>query len=245
MKKVESLRRVVSAYQADNGGRVAAAIAFKTMFAVAPALLRAVSVAGFVYGDGDVQRERSSARSKMWRFDSELESALNVVFRTQGAAGSGVAFFFKKRLAAVFVAVGMGVVLIAAMSVNLVSDMVAQWMDWPDAVAPALRWAGPTGSLLSLVGLFALVLRYVPQRKIPWSAALRGDGIAALGVVLASVVRLGRKPGLLTTLGRVIWLESGLKTEAATRSAFASVEEATQERGTKRRTLYVGSHSRA
>ena len=224
---VESLRQVVSAYQADNGGRVAAAIAFKTMFAMAPALLLAVSVAGFVYGEGDVQRQligqvEDVAGSTVAELVSdmldqavsgrqvtgvvglvllawtasglflELESALNAVFRTQGQrVESGLGAFLKKRLAAVLIAVGMGVVLIAALSVNLLSDMAAEWMDWPDAVATALRWAGPTGSLAILIGLFTLVLRYVPRREIPWSPALRGAGIAALGFVLASVA-LGR-----------------------------------------------------
>lgn len=49
------IRAVIERYGSDHGGRLAASLAYRTMFALAPLLLVAVSVAGFVYGTADAQ----------------------------------------------------------------------------------------------------------------------------------------------------------------------------------------------
>ena len=54
-ERVAPLTAVVERYGSDHGGRLAASLAYRTVFALAPLLLVAVSVAGFVYGTADAQ----------------------------------------------------------------------------------------------------------------------------------------------------------------------------------------------
>lgn len=49
------LRAVLERYGSDSGARLAASLAYRAVFALAPLLLVAVSVAGFVYGTADAQ----------------------------------------------------------------------------------------------------------------------------------------------------------------------------------------------
>lgn len=49
------LRAVIERYGSDHGARLAASLAYRAVFALAPLLLVAVSVAGFVYGTADAQ----------------------------------------------------------------------------------------------------------------------------------------------------------------------------------------------
>ena len=49
------LRQAGAAWLADNAPRLGAALAFYTLFSLAPVLIVAVSVAGFIFGDIAVQ----------------------------------------------------------------------------------------------------------------------------------------------------------------------------------------------
>ena len=51
------LRQAGSAWLADNAPRLGAALAFYTLFSLAPVLIVAVSVAGFVFGEKAAQGE--------------------------------------------------------------------------------------------------------------------------------------------------------------------------------------------
>ncbi|MDH5422224.1 MAG: YihY/virulence factor BrkB family protein [Acidimicrobiia bacterium] len=54
-ERIAPLLAVMERYGSDHGSRLAASLAYRTVFALAPLLLVAVSVAGFVYGTADAQ----------------------------------------------------------------------------------------------------------------------------------------------------------------------------------------------
>ncbi len=54
-ERIAPLLAVVERYGSDHGARLAASLAYRAVFALAPLLLVAVSVAGFVYGTADAQ----------------------------------------------------------------------------------------------------------------------------------------------------------------------------------------------
>lgn len=54
-ERAAPLRAVIERYGSDHGTRLAASLAYRAVFALAPLLLVAVSVAGFVYGTADAQ----------------------------------------------------------------------------------------------------------------------------------------------------------------------------------------------
>jgi len=223
MKFIGPIREVVSAYQADHGGRLAGSLAYKAVFALAPLLLVAVSVAGFVFGAGDARRrlveqiepvagsdvadlvadllDQAVAGRNLtgliglallaWTASGlflEVKGALDIVFESESAVGSsGIWPFVKRRVTAVAAALSMGVVLMAVILVNALAGVAESWAEWPGWAHTALAWGGPVGSLIVLVGLFAVLFRYVPGRSVPWEAALRGSALTAAGFVLASV----------------------------------------------------------
>lgn len=54
-ERTAPIRAVIERYGSDHGSRLAASLAYRAVFALAPLLLVAVSVAGFVYGTADAQ----------------------------------------------------------------------------------------------------------------------------------------------------------------------------------------------
>lgn len=124
---------------------------------------------------------------------AELDTALNRVFGSERPLGSwrdALYVFVHDRLwSFLFVALTSLLVLVAGFA-GLARDAFAEWSGDHDA----LRYLTGVATLAVTSLSIAACLRWVPDRWVPWSAAVRG------GVVAAVLLLLVRKPFAVLTV---------------------------------------------
>lgn len=113
-----------------------------------------------------------------------LQDAFNTIWEVP--VRSGIRNTVIRRLVAFAVVAGFGGVLVVAFSVNAVTGLIGRVV--PDAAVfePLSELFGTTISWVILIGVIALLFRYLTDVRIPWPSVLTGAVVTALLVAVGT-----------------------------------------------------------
>src|SRR5215471_238249 len=202
----------------DRAPTIGAAIAFYTMFSLAPMLVIVVAVAGFVFGReaaegalfgeiaklvgpesaGAVQatlRSASSTRSGIiatligigtliataTAVFSELQAALNLIWKVPATGNLGVAHFLKSRLLGLCVILVIGFLLLVSLVISTALTALSSYIDrsLPN-FSIILYLAHYALSFGFTTVLFAAIFKILPDHAVEWRDVWLGAALTAL-----------------------------------------------------------------
>ena len=99
---------------------------------------------------------------------SQLQAALNMIFRTEVERLDGVGAWLRKRIFSFGVVLALGFLLLVSMTLNTALQVVFARVP---SLLPAL---GNTASLALYIFAFALLYHYLPDRRVVWRQAFLG-----------------------------------------------------------------------
>jgi membrane protein len=211
-------RTTVYSWLDDRAPTIGAAIAFYTMFSLAPMLVIVVAVAGFVFGReaaegalfgeiaklvgpesaGAVQamlRSASSTRSGIiatligigtliataTAVFSELQAALNLIWKVSATGNLVVTHFLKSRLLSLCVILVIGFLLLVSL---VVSTALMALSDYIDRILPnfsiILYLTHYVFSFGFTTVLFAAIFKILPDHTVEWQDVWLGAALTAL-----------------------------------------------------------------
>jgi membrane protein len=212
------LRAAGAAWLTDNGPRLGAALAFYTLFSLAPVVIVAVSVAGFVFGQRAAQSEtfrqfqsligpQAATVIQLINQDSdrpslglgatmlglvailigasgafnELQDALNMIWRVDNSAKNFWTVNIKQRFFSLGLVVASGFVLLTSLVMTAALEAARRFITI--AVPLSFILLESVNYVLSfgvITVLFALILKIIPDTKIPWRDVRMGAVVASL-----------------------------------------------------------------
>ena len=108
----------------------------------------------------------------------ELQDDLNRIWKCTADRAKGIWAQLRKRLLSFGLIVAIGFLLLTSLVVSAaISYMGGQWFGGNEQVARILELAA---SLLVMTGLFALIYKILPERRIPWGDVAFGAFVTAL-----------------------------------------------------------------
>ena len=202
----------------DRAPTMGAAIAYYTVFSLAPMLVIVIAIAGLAFGRqaaegalfdgladlvgpesaGAVQamlRSASSTRTGILAtvvgfgtliigataVFSELQSALNVIWKAPVRGGVGVSHLLKSRLLSLSVVLVIGFLLLVSL---VISTALAAFSDYLDSILPGLATVlhiiHLTVSFSFTTVLFAMMFKILPDNPVEWNEVWLGGAVAAL-----------------------------------------------------------------
>jgi len=202
----------------DRAPTMGAAIAYYTVFSLAPMLVMVIAIAGLAFGQkaaegalfdeladlvgpesaGAVQamlRSASSTRTGILAtvvgfgtliigataVFSELQSALNVIWKAPVSGGVGVSHLLKSRLLSLSVVLVIGFLLLVSL---VISTALAAFSDYLDSILPGLATVlhiiHLTVSFSFTTVLFAMMFKILPDNPVEWNEVWLGGAVAAL-----------------------------------------------------------------
>jgi membrane protein len=223
--RVRELRLVLEVYGRAGGGLLAAGIAYRVLFAVAPAVLLFVALLGFVVADDETRSAIVEALGRIFPpladiLDSSLEalaagavsvSIISAAILLWGASGLYVAIeegivrmvpFGPPRDPARRTALGLLAVVVllgAAVAVFVAATLLDMVGDLFGDAAPVPRLPIPFGRAVGVVGsaiLVAAAYRYLPTTRPPWRVALVPGMAAGAAIALLTILYVVIAPWL-------------------------------------------------
>lgn len=226
-------RETVVAWSDDGGPRLGAALAYYTFFSMAPLVIIATAVAGFVFGEEAASGQlfwqmrqligpdaAQAIQSVVARADrpaqggvaailgvgalilgasavvSELQTALNQIFRVQ--APSGLRETLRKRLLSAGMVVGFGFLLLVSLILNSVISAAGAYLGGLTGIPDiAFRFADLLVSAATIVLVFAAIYKWLPDNDLEWREVWVGASVTA-------ALFLGGKHLLAMYLGRSV-----------------------------------------
>ena len=146
------LRRSVSAWIDDDAASLGAALAYYTLFSLAPLLLIVIAVAGMVFG-------AEAARGQ-------------IVGQLQGLMGTagGVWALLRARVLSFGLILGLGFLLIVSLLASAaVAALQAWWAPWIGGAALPLAVLHVTLGFALITLVFAMIYKVMPRVRIEWS----------------------------------------------------------------------------
>lgn len=219
------LRATVIEWLDDNAAHHAAALAFYTLFSLAPLLVIAVAIAGFFIGQQAMQAQIigwvqqylksqevtalvhnilenvSTARGSRLATAlgifglffgatavfTELRRTLNLIWDVPEQTTRGVRKIVVNRLLALLMVISSGFILLSSLLLDIVLSVAADWLSFLPLDSFVFSQVSRFLFLYLLSALiFALILKYVPERSVTWSDV----GVGAL--VTALLFSIGR-----------------------------------------------------
>jgi membrane protein len=202
----------------DRAPTMGAAIAYYTVFSLAPMLVMVIAIAGLAFGQkaaegalfdeladlvgpesaGAVQamlRSASSTRTGILAtvvgfgtliigataVFSELQSALNVIWKAPASGGLGVSHLLKSRLLGLSVVLVIGFLLLVSLVISTALAAFSDYLDWIlPGLATILRIVHLTLSFSFTTVLFAMMFKILPDNPVAWEEVWLGGAVAAL-----------------------------------------------------------------
>jgi membrane protein len=202
----------------DRAPTMGAAIAYYTVFSLAPMLVMVIAIAGLAFGQkaaegalfdgladlvgpesaGAVQamlRSASSTRSGILAtvvgfgtliigataVFSELQSALNVIWKAPASGGLGVWHLLKSRLLSLSVVLVIGFLLLVSLVISTALALFSDYLDWIlPGFATILHVIHLTLSFGFTTVLFAMMFKILPDNPVEWEEVWLGGAVAAL-----------------------------------------------------------------
>jgi membrane protein len=210
---------VCQAWLGTNTPRLGAALAYYTIFAVAPLFLLAISLAGLWSGAdhardqllGQVQQligedgaqaikilvtnAANQPRTSLWATLAavgtlavgatavfvELQNDLNTIWGVQRAAGTGLRNFIKDRMLSFAMILGIGFLLLVSLVLEAGLTVVGNFAIGPDVDHQSVWKTGNfIISLAVITGLFAMILKVLPDVRLAWRDVWVGALLTAL-----------------------------------------------------------------
>jgi membrane protein len=113
-----------------------------------------------------------------------LQDAFNTIW--EQPVRSGIRNTVIRRLVAFAVVVGFGGVLVVSFSVNAVSGLIERVVPDVAVFEPVTELFGAATSWVILIGVIALLFRYLTDVRIPWRSVLTGATVTALLVAIGT-----------------------------------------------------------
>src|SRR6266699_286953 len=167
---LELLRLTLTEWTNDNAFELSAALAFYTIFSIAPVLLIAVGVgivtlimgATAVFG--------------------ELQSALNQIWDVKAKPDRGVIMsFIVDRLRSFSIAICVGFLLLVSLVISAVISGLQNYMNnWLPGVPWVWQTANVVSSFFVVAVLFAMIYKFLPDVVISWKDVWIGAAVTAL-----------------------------------------------------------------
>jgi len=108
----------------------------------------------------------------------ELQDDLNRIWNCKPEVTNGILVQLRKRLLSFGLIVAIGFLLLTSLVVSaVISYMGSEWFGGNEHVARTLELAA---SLLVMTGLFALIYKILPERRIPWGDVAFGAFVTAM-----------------------------------------------------------------
>jgi len=223
---MDLLNKAGTAWLVDNAPRLGAALAFYTLFSIAPVLIVAVSVAGLAFGrtaaQGEIVRQfqglmgtqgaeavesiiQSTNRPALGVFATllallailigasgafnELQDALNIIWRVDRSTKNVWTVNIKQRFLSLGLVVATGFLLLA--SLVLTAALSAAEKLFSNLLPISILFLESIHIVLSFVVvtvLFALILKFIPDAKIPWNDVWIGAAVASLPFTAGKVL---------------------------------------------------------
>lgn len=212
------LKQTASDWVDDDASRLAASLAFYTLLSLAPLVIIAVAIAGFVLGPEAARGQIAGALSEVVGPQAatgiqsvvasakstasgtigtvigaitlfvgasgvfgELQFALNSIWEVRTKPGGGVLGEIKGRFFSFTMVLGVAFLLLVSLVMSAVlsaaGHFFANSLPGGELFWQALNFAL---SLAMVTGLFALILKYVPDVEIGWGDVWIGAGMTAL-----------------------------------------------------------------
>jgi len=210
--------KAVNKWFDDRAATMGAAIAYYTVFSLAPMLDMVIAIAGLAFGQqaaegalfgelaGLIGPESALAVQAMLRGAggtrsgifatavgigtliiaatavlSELQSALNVIWKVPASGGLGVWRFVKSRLLSLTVILVIGFLLLVSLVISTALAAFSNYLDW---LLPGLATILDIVHLMLSFGLttvlFAMLFKILPDSSVEWKEVWLGAVIAAL-----------------------------------------------------------------
>jgi len=202
----------------DRAPTMGAAIAYYTVFSLAPMLVMVIAIAGLAFGQkaaegalfdgladlvgpesaGAVQamlRSASSTRTGILAtvvgfgtliigataVFSELQSALNVIWKAPSSGSLGVWHLLKSRLLSLSVVLVIGFLLLVSLVISTALAVFSDYLDWIlPGFATILHVIHLTLSFGFTTVLFAMMFKILPDNPVEWEEVWLGGAVAAL-----------------------------------------------------------------
>jgi membrane protein len=108
----------------------------------------------------------------------ELQDDLNRIWKCRPEAKNGIVVLLRKRLLSFGLIVAIGFLLLTSLVVSAaITYMGGEWFGSNEHVARMLELAS---SLLVMTGLFAMIYKILPARRIPWGDVAFGAFVTAV-----------------------------------------------------------------
>ena len=202
----------------DRAPTMGAAIAYYTVFSLAPMLVMVIAIAGLAFGQkaaegalfdgladlvgpesaGAVQamlRSASSTRTGILAtvvgfgtliigataVFSELQSALNVIWKAPASGVLGVWHLLKSRLLSLSVVLVIGFLLLVSLVISTALAVFSDYLDWIlPGLATILHIIHLALSFSFTTVLFAMMFKILPDNPVEWEEVWLGGAVAAL-----------------------------------------------------------------
>jgi len=110
---------------------------------------------------------------------AQLQAALRDIWGIPSDPTHRVSGFLRRRLIALLLVGALGIVLLLSMILTVVVAAAADRL--PTGTPPALLWAANVGvSSVTLIALFTLVFRFLPDAHVQWRVAAVGGFVSAI-----------------------------------------------------------------
>jgi membrane protein len=113
-----------------------------------------------------------------------LQDAFNTIW--EQPVRSGIRNTVIRRLVAFAVVVGFGAVLVVSFSVNAVTGLIGRLVPDVAVFEPLTELFGAAASWVILIGVIALLFRYLTDVRIPWRSVLTGAMVTAMLVAVGT-----------------------------------------------------------
>ena len=214
---LQVLKITIAGYQADRISQLAAALAYYTLFSIAPLLLVVVAVAGALFGDlavvghlarelrgfvgeeGAVLLQQMVARARRQggggiaslvsvalllygasKVFNQLKIALNDIWKVEPRKQARWWYTVKYYVLSMGMVLSVGFVLLVSLVLHTVLATMQKWIEGsvPAAMRAAYLWE-IAGSILVTSLLFAMILKYLPDTRVPWKNVWLGAFVTA------------------------------------------------------------------
>ena len=202
----------------DRAPTMGAAIAYYTVFSLAPILIIVIGVAGLAFGRAAAEgglfgeladlvgpdsaaavqamlRSASGTRSGIFATAvgigmliiaatavlSELQSALNMIWKAPPTGGLGVWYILRSRLISLSIILVIGFLLLVSLVISTALAALSDYFDW---ILPGLATILHVVHLALSFGfttvLFAMIFKILPDKAVRWEEVWLGAAIASL-----------------------------------------------------------------
>src|SRR6202040_3905511 len=215
---VSLCKTAVYSWLDDRAPSMGAAIAYYTVFSLAPMLIMVIAIAGLAFGQkaaegalfdeladlvgpesaGAVQamlRGASGTRSGILAtvvgigtlmigataVFSELQAALNAIWKAPPSGSLGVWHLLKSRLLSLSIVLVIGFLLLVSLVISTALAAFSDYLDWIlPGLATILHIVHLTLSLAFTTVLFATIFKILPDKPVEWEEVWLGAAVAAV-----------------------------------------------------------------